>query len=86
VNTKEKFKTIPGVGEKIAQVLTDLGCRKLNDLQGQDPEKMYENLMVLRKQPIDRCVLYVFRCPVYFVSNTVYDPALLNWWAWKNKK
>ncbi|HHE74686.1 MAG TPA: hypothetical protein ENL37_06325 [Desulfobacteraceae bacterium] len=54
--------------------------------KGENPESMYENLMALRGEHIDRCVLYVFRCAVYFSSNSVHEPELLKWWNWKDGK
>ncbi|NJM89920.1 MAG: hypothetical protein HC847_25010 [Hydrococcus sp. RU_2_2] len=43
------------------------------------------NSVRLRGQHIDRCVLYVFRCAVYYASNSVREPELLKWWNWKDK-
>ncbi|MGA3073400.1 MAG: helix-hairpin-helix domain-containing protein, partial [Bryobacteraceae bacterium] len=31
------------------------------------------------------CVLYVFRCAVYFASEAEHDPELLKWWNWKDQ-
>lgn len=31
---------------------------------------------------VDRCMLYVFRCAVYYE----HDPELLKWWNWKDNK
>ncbi|MEJ2052157.1 MAG: helix-hairpin-helix domain-containing protein, partial [Calditrichota bacterium] len=33
---------------------------------------------------VDRCMLYVFRTAVYYVSNTGHDPEKLKWWNWKD--
>lgn len=79
-----EFKRIPGVGDKIAQDLWDLGYRSLQDLRDQDPEAMYARLCNDRGTHVDRCMLYVFRCAVYFASNEDYDPELLKWWNWKD--
>ncbi|MBP7847311.1 MAG: hypothetical protein KAZ94_04200, partial [Burkholderiales bacterium] len=32
----------------------------------------------------DRCLLYVFRCAVYFAQTTQPQPELLKWWNWKD--
>jgi hypothetical protein len=64
----------------------DLGYRKVNDLKGADPEEMYQNLMAVREHHIDRCVLYVFRCAVYYASYSIHEPELLKWWNWKDGK
>ncbi len=81
-----EFQAIPGVGKSLAQDLVDLGYRKVADLRDEDPEEMYKSLCDLREQHIDRCVLYVFRCAVYFASNNVYELELLKWWNWKDNQ
>ena len=76
---------IPGIGEKLGRMLYDLGYRTVSDLKGADPEEMYGKLMKLYGHPIDRCVLYVFRCAVYYASNTRHEAEKLRWWWWKDK-
>ncbi len=78
------LQAIPGVGPRIAGDLADLGYRSVADLKGADPESMYSRLGRLRGQRVDRCVLYVFRCAVYFAGPGPHDPALLKWWNWKD--
>ena len=80
----KQLSTIPGVGKSIAQDLYDFGIRCVADLQGKDPEMMYEvsNRLVGKQQ--DRCLLYVFRCAVYFAEEKTHDPKLLKWWNWKD--
>jgi hypothetical protein len=79
------LQTIPGIGNSLSQDLVELGYRKVNDLKGADPEVMYQNLMAVRGHHIDRCVLYVFRCAVYYASNSAHEPELLKWWNWKDE-
>ena len=78
------LETIPGVGPRIAEVLRDLGCSKVGDLRALDPERMYGDLCALRGTYVDRCVLYVFRCAIYYAGRSVHDPELLKWWNWKD--
>ena len=80
------LERIPGVGPSIALDLHDLGLERVADLADRDPERMYRDLCVLRGGHIDRCVLYVFRCAVYFASHTEYDSDLLKWWNWKDRE
>ena len=80
----DDLQAIPGVGLSLSQDLTDLGYQRVSQLRGVDPERMYEQLCALRGTHIDRCVLYVFRCAVYFADNSVHDPELLKWWNWKD--
>jgi hypothetical protein len=77
------LRRIPGVGPRVAQDLWDLGYRSVADLSGEDPERMYRRLCD-RQGPVDRCMLYVFRCAVYFASNDAHDPERLKWWNWKD--
>lgn len=80
---KSPLRRIPGVGPSLADDLHALGYHEVDDLVGEDPQEMYERLAVLRGEHQDRCVLYVFRCAVYFASESDPDPELLRWWAWK---
>lgn len=80
------LQTIPGVGKSIAQDLADLGIKEPSQLRGKNPERLYDDLCKLRGMHVDRCMLYVFRCAVYFVSNKRPDPKKLQWWHWKDKK
>jgi len=85
MSASNELQQIPGVGPSIAKDLEDLGVHRVLDLRGSNPEKLYEDLCALRGAHIDRCVLYVFRCAVYFASNDEYDAALLKWWNWKDR-
>lgn len=81
-----EFKRIPGVGDKVAQDLWNLGYRSVPELSNQDPEIMYRRLCEHQGAHVDRCMLYVFRCAVYFASNEEHDPELLKWWNWKDAR
>ena len=80
------LRRIPGVGPSLAQDLADLGIRRVTDLRRRSPERLYERLCRLRGARIDRCVLYVFRCAVYFASEPRPAPEGLRWWNWKDSK
>ena len=78
------FQTIPGVGKSIASDLYELGIRTPLELRNINPEKLYDRLCNFKGVRVDRCMLYVFRCAVYYVSNAKHDPQLLLWWNWKS--
>jgi hypothetical protein len=78
------FRRIPGVGRTIAEDLWALGMRSVDDLRGGDPQALYERLCELQGCHVDRCMLYVLRCAVYFASGDRHDPELLKWWHWKD--
>ena len=75
---------IPGVGPSIAADLYLLGIRDVAGLRGRNPESLYAEFCREVGQPVDRCLLYVFRCAVYFASEPKPDPELLKWWNWKD--
>lgn len=78
---------IPGVGKSIAQDLVNIGVRAVDELVGRDPEELYaiSNAWVGLRQ--DPCLLYVFRCAVYFAETPpeARQPELLLWWNWKGR-
>ncbi len=80
----KELMEIPGVGTSLADDLYLTGIRTLADLQNADPESIYDNLNSMSGVLHDRCVLYVFRCAVYYASNKAHDPELLKWWNWKD--
>jgi len=81
----KSFQIIPGVGKSIAQDLWDLDIRSVQELKNKSPEQLYEELCRQKACTLDRCMLYVFRCAVYFASEKQHDPELLKWWNWKNR-
>lgn len=84
----KELQRIPGVGKQVAQDLLDLGYTAVDQLAGEDPQAMYANLCALQGGRVDRCMLYVFRCAVYYAAKQDHaDDALdekLKWWNWKD--
>lgn len=85
-STSDPLQAIPGVGPSLAEDLRDLGYRRVEELRDEDPDRMYARLAHIRGERQDPCVLYVFRCAVYFASTPDPDPELLKWWAWKGRE
>jgi hypothetical protein len=81
----KELRTIPGVGKSIAIDLWDIGIKQIEDLKGKSPEKMYEQSNELSGMVQDRCLLYVFRCAVYFAETeeAIREQEKLLWWNWK---
>ncbi len=86
VRRDDELQVIPGIGPSLATDLRDLGIRRVADLRPRDPERMYQQLNTLRGVRQDPCVLYVFRCAVYFARTTRPNPELLKWWNWKDRQ
>jgi len=80
-----EFQKIPGVGKSIAEDFWNLGLRSFDDLRKANPDKLYDDLCIFLGCKVDCCMLYVFRCAIYFVSEKVHDPELLKWWNWKDR-
>ncbi len=81
----KQLQTIPGVGTSILEDLYSLNIRSIHDLRGKSPEIMYEKFCEMQGTKIDKCLLYVFRCAVYYASNQTHDERLLKWWNWKDQ-
>jgi hypothetical protein len=77
-----ELQVIPGIGPSLARDLVDLGIRRVSDLKGRNPGALNAKLEKLRGVRMDPCVLYTFRCAVYYASNTRHKPSLLKWWNW----
>jgi hypothetical protein len=88
--TIRELMTIPGVGKSIANDLWRIGIKKVDDLKDKQPEELYDLSNQVAGVVQDRCLLYTFRCAVYFANtaNKKQDPEKLKWWNWKdnNKK
>jgi hypothetical protein len=80
----DPLQVIPGVGPSVARDLRQVGVRRVADLKGKSPEQLYERLGRMRGTRQDPCVLYTFRCAVYFASTPRPVAERLNWWWWKD--
>ncbi|MEO6720849.1 MAG: helix-hairpin-helix domain-containing protein [Ferruginibacter sp.] len=78
---------IPGVGKSIANDLVNIGIHSINDLKGRDPGKLYDQSNKFAGCVQDRCLLYVFKCAVYFAETPTdkQEGEKLKWWNWKDE-
>ena len=79
-----ELRQIPGVGPSIADNLIAIGIRRVADLKNRDPEELYALSNGHAGSVQDRCLLYVFRCAVYFASHRNHEKRKLQWWYWKD--
>jgi len=84
----ESLKTlqqIPGIGKSIAEDLYNIGIRQVADLKGRDPEELFNQSNAFAGSVQDLCLLYTFRCAVYFseTPKELQDPEKLKWWNWE---
>lgn len=82
----KELMQIPGIGKSIAQDLINIGITSVKQLEGKDPLFLYDTSNKFAGQVQDRCLLYVFRCAVYFAETPEdkRDAERLKWWNWKN--
>ena len=79
----KQLQQIPGVGKSIANDLWKIGVREVGDLKNKNPETLYNQSNRVSGTVQDRCLLYVFRCAVYYASNSNHEKEKLKWWNWK---
>lgn len=86
--TLKLLSTIPGVGRSVAFDFYQIGIRKIEDLQGQNAEQLYDRLNQTSGFIQNKCFLYVFRCAIYFAETPqeLQEKEKLNWWYWKEGK
>ena len=60
-----------------------LGICCVEDLREKDPQELYDRDCMQHGYQ-DRCVLYVYRCAVYFAQTPEPDPEKCKWWNWKD--
>jgi hypothetical protein len=83
--TLKELQVIPGIGKSLSVDLWNLGIRKVSDLVEKNPVVLYNKLNKITGTRQDPCVLYTFRCAVYFASAKKLDAKKLKWWYWKDK-
>lgn len=82
---KTDLLNIPGVGVSIKEDFISLGYTNVESLKDANPEVLYEKLCEKTGTKIDRCVLYVFRCAVYYASTDNPNKEKLKWWDFKDE-
>jgi hypothetical protein len=83
----KELMQVPGVGKSIANDLWNIGIACIDDLIGKDPDVLYDLSNRHANTVQDRCLLYCFRCAVYFAETEPddRDAEKLKWWNWKDE-
>ena len=63
-----ELRKLPGVGENAAEALYRLGIRSKEDLNGKDPEQMYEELRSMKGSYAEPCMLNSLKIAVRSAS------------------
>lgn len=81
----KELMLIPGVGRSVADDLIQMGIKRVSDLKDKNADRLYTKSNRQAGAVQDRCLLYTFRCAIYFASNEKHDEEKLKWWNWKDK-
>jgi len=84
VINKTDLTSIPGIGKRMAEHLTNAGYPTIESLKGQNPEEIYQKDCSFQGVKVDRCALYAYRLAVAYADDTITDPEKLKWWNWKD--
>ena len=64
----KELRTIPIVGEKVAEPLYMLGIRSVKELIGRSPEDMYGELRTMKGYYVEPCILNQLKVAVSMAS------------------
>jgi len=83
----KELSIIPGVGKSIASDLWNIGIASILELKGKSPDTLYDMSNTFAGTIQDKCLLYVFKCAVYFANTPKekQETEKLKWWNWKDK-
>jgi len=85
--TIKELRQIPGVGVSLATDLWNIGITSVADLKGKDAYLLFDQSNTFAGTIQDRCVLYVFKCAIYYANTPKeeHESEKLKWWNWKDK-
>lgn len=76
------FQELGSVGPACAKDFLQLGFRKVSELRGQDPNRLYTRLCEITRSRQDPCVEDVLRCAVAQAEDPRLPAKWKQWWAW----
>lgn len=83
---KTNLTTIPNVGKRTKESLSNIGITCVEDLIGKNPEELYVLDCNNKGFKVDKCQLYLFKMAVYYAENKEnLEEEKLKWWYWKDK-
>jgi predicted RecB family nuclease len=81
-----QLRDLTSIGPAMLRDFERLGIRTVNDLARRNPEKLYEKLCRVTRQPQDICVLDVFTAAVAQARDPKLPRAQRNWWYWSRRR
>ena len=83
---ERKLKDLVSIGPAMLRDFELLGIASVTQLSRQNPEKLYEKLCRISKQPVDICCLDVFRAAVAQARNPRLPADQRQWWYWSRRR
>jgi hypothetical protein len=83
---ERKLKDLVSIGPAMLRDFELLGIASVTQLSRQNPEKLYEKLCRISKQPVDICCLDVFRAAVAQARNPRLPAEQRQWWYWSRRR
>lgn len=84
--TSRKLKDLRSVGPAMIRDLRVLGITSVEDLIGQDPQALYDELCRITGTRHDICVLDVFSCAVAQAEDPALPVEQRDWFWWSAKR
>jgi predicted RecB family nuclease len=81
-----RLQDLSSVGPAMARDFERLGIRTVKSLARRNPEKMYEQLCRITRQPQDICVLDAFTAAVAQARNPRLPANKCQWWYWSRRR
>jgi hypothetical protein len=83
---ERKLQDLVSIGAAMLRDFELLGIASVTQLSRQNPEKLYEKLCRISKQPVDICCLDVFRAAVAQARNPRLPAEQRQWWYWSRRR
>jgi hypothetical protein len=83
---ERKLEDLVSIGPAMLRDFELLGITSVAQLSRRNPEKLYEKLCQIARQPQDICCLDVFRAAVAQARNPLLPLEQRQWWYWSRRR
>jgi nucleotidyltransferase/DNA polymerase involved in DNA repair len=86
LTNERKLRDMVSVGPAMLHDFELLGIASVAQLSKRSPERLYEKLCQIKRQPQDICCLDVFRTAVAQARNPRLPVEQCQWWYWSRRR
>ena len=83
---ERELRDLVSIGPAMLRDFELLGVTSVAQLSKRSPEKLYEKLCQITRQPQDICCLDVFRAAVAQARDPQLSPEKRQWWYWSRRR